>query len=330
MKRLFLLSLLPLLLLTGCWDYIELNMQNYVLGMSVDFVDNRYLVCIETVKITGEPESLSASDGVIIETSGLTIFDAVRDAIMSAGKKLYWGHAELLIMSEEVARNHLVAVTDVLARAQDVYSNISLAVASNGYSARDILTSKSPRGTLVSEHISHVFQNEEPSRRFVDTELWRLQRDFPYTLLPAIHLDRDKKYPVVEGCAVIHDERLVGYLNGEETQIYSLIDSASAGGYLPRVTLDNGISVTLEILRCKPTHLRDRTRLDVMVSLSSVDSVCDIMNPTLRAEISQKAGALISQQISRLVAKPFGNPLPDSRFDVHVELNSSGLLRRST
>lgn len=330
MKRLFLLALIPLLLLTGCWDYTELNMQNYVLGMSVDYIDDRFWVCIETVRITGEPESLSASDGVIIETSGLTVFDAVRDAIMSAGKKLYWGHAELLIMSEEVAGDHLLAVTDVLARAQDVYSNISLAVASNGCAARDILKSKSPRGTLVSEHISHVLENEEPSRRFVDTELWQLQRDFPYTLLPAIHLDADQKSPVVEGCAVIHEDRLVGYLTGEETQIYSLIDSASAGGYLPCVQLDSGMSVTLEILRCKPTRLRDRTRLDVMVSLSSADGACDAMDPALREEISKKAGALISQQISKLVAKPFGNPLPDSRFDVHVELNSSGLLRRGT
>ena len=330
MKRLLLLALFPLLLFSGCWDYTELNMQSYVLGMSVDFIDNQYYVCIETVKITGEPESLSASEGVMIETSGLSIFDAVRDAIMSAGKKLYWGHAEILIMSEEIAKNHLIAITDVLARAQDVYSNISLAVAANGYTAREILNAKSPQGTIVSEHISHIFDNEESSHRFVQTELWQLQRDFPYTLLPAIHLEKEKKYPVVEGCAVIREKRLVGYLSGQETQIYSFVNEPSTGGYLPHIELDNGISITLETLRCKPTRLKNHTRLDVIVALSSTDSLFDIMNPSLHAEISKKAEALLSYQISQLIAKPFGNPLPDSRYDVHVELNSSGLLRRST
>ena len=330
MKRRLFAALLPLFLLTGCWDYTEPNMQSYVLGMSVDFIENQYLVCIETVKITGEPESLSASDGVMLEARGLTMFDAVRDAIMSAGKKLYWGHAELVILGEQVAREQLVAVTDVLSRAQDVYSNVSLAVASDGCTAKQVLSAKSPRGTIASEHISHVLQNEEASRRFVDTELWQLQRGFPYTLLPAVHLDHGQQYPVVEGCAVIQNKALVGYLSGEEVQAYSLVDSACAGGYLPAITLDSGAVVSLEILRAVPTRLKDQTRLDVIVSLSSVDGVCDIMDSALRHEICEKASALLSRQLGGLIAKPFGNPLPDSRFDVHVSLHSAGLLRRST
>lgn len=326
MKRALIFLLLPLLLLSGCWDYTELNMQHYVMGMSIDYVNNRYQVCIETVKITGEPESLSASRGVVIKTSGLSIFDAVRDAITAAGKKLYWGHARLLVMSEEVARNHLNSVIDVIDRAQDVYSNLTLSVAKDT-TAQEILTSKTPRETIVSEHIMHVFENEKPSRRFVKTELWQLQRAFPYTLIPAIHLSDG--YPVVEGCAVIHNNALVGFLNGSETQIYCLLNSGDSGGYLPRIKVNDNLAVTLEILRYQAIKLKDKTRLDVMVSLSSADGICDVLDAKLREDISLSAEKVLQSQIYSVAHKPFGNTLMNDNFEVHVALNSAGLIRHT-
>ena len=324
MKKAFLISLILFPLLCSCWDYTELNMQNYVLGMSVDYINGNYKICIETVKITGEPQALSASDGVIIESSGKTIYDAVRNAIMSAGKKLYWGHAQLLIISEEIAQNHLLAVCDVLSRSQDIYSNINICVARNT-SASEVLNADTPRKTLLSEHITNILQNEEPSHRFCKTQLWQLERSLPYTLLPTIHLE---EFPVVEGSAVISDTQLRGFLNGDETQIFLFTENSGSGGYLPNIQLDEN-SITLEVLRYKTTKLKGKTRLDVIVSLSSADTACDVMDKAFRDEVESAAEKLISGQINSLTKKPFGNPLPDLNYNVNVELNSSGLLRKS-
>lgn len=314
-----LLLIIPLLLiLCGCWDYTELNMQNYVLGMSVDYIDDKYLVCIETVKITGEPTSLSASQGIIIESEGVTVFDAVRDAIMSAGKKLYWGHAKVLIISEAVAYTHLPEVCDVLSRAHDIYSNISLCVAKDCL-ARDILHSKTPSDTLISEHISNIFENEEPSRRFISTQLWELLRDYPYTPLPTVYL---ADFPLVDGSAVIKNNRLIGFLNGTETQILSLIETSGSGGYLPQVNVD-GVNVTLEILNSKLTT----SQLYITVSLSGLSDHCDITSEDFQKKLCNAAEKIISEQIHAVITKPFGNPLARSHYDVHVKLNSTGLLR---
>lgn len=299
-------------------------MQNYVLGMSIDYVDEKFIVGIETVKITGEPTSLSASQGIIIESEGVTVFDAVRDAIMSAGKKLYWGHTKVLILSETVAKEHLPAVCDVLARAQDIYSNINLCVAKD-CKAQEILNSKTPSDTLVSEHISNIFENEEPSRRFIATQLWELLRDNPYTLLPAVYLS---DFPLVDGSAVINNNTLVGFLNGSETQVFSLICDSGSGGYFPSVSV-NDINITLEILRSKTTKLSNTTRLDITVSLSSLSDSCDITSKSFRKKLCAETEKVISEQIHSIVSKPFGNPLPDRHFDVHIKLNSTGLLRRA-
>ncbi len=317
MKKAFILALPLLFLLCGCWDYTELNMQNYVLGMSIDYENDKFLICVETIKITGEPTSLSASEGIIIKSEGLTVFDAVRDAIMTAGKKLYWGHAKLIIISEDVAAQHLPAVCDVLSRAQDIYSNISICVAKNS-SAADILNSKTPSGTLISEHISNILENEEPSRRFISTQLWQLLRDFEYTMLPTVFLN---EFPLVDGSAVISNEKVIGFLNGEETQIYSLLQDAGNGGYIPYVSIDDTV-VSLEILRSK----RILTRLDVTVSVASCNGNINKIND-FKEKVCRECEKIISGQIESLMSKPFGNILPADSFDVHVKLNATGLLR---
>lgn len=318
MKKLLLLIFPLLFLLCGCWDYTELNMQNYVLGMSIDYENDKFTVCIETIKITGEPTSLSASEGVIIKSEGVTVFDAVRDAIMSAGKKLYWGHAKLLIISEDVAAEHLPAVCDVLCRAEDIYSNISICVAKNS-SAADILSSKIPSGTLVSEHMSNILENEESSRRFISTQLWQLLRNFRYTMLPCVY---PGEFPLIDGSAVVSEYKLLGFLSGTETQIYSLINDTGFGGYLPSVNVYD-TTVALEILRSK----RISNRLDITVSLASSDGIINIQSEDFKEKLCREAEKVISNQIHTLTKKPFGNILPKNQFDVHVKLNSTGLLR---
>ncbi len=318
MKKAFLLAFPLLFLLCSCWDYTELNMQNYVLGMSIDYEDDKFTVCIETVKITGEPTSLSASEGIIIKSEGVTVFDAVRDAIMSAGKKLYWGHAKLIIISKEVAAAHLPAVCDVLSRAQDIYSNISICVSKNS-SAAGILNSKISSGTLISEHISNILENEEPSRRFISTQLWQLLRNFEYTMLPTVY---PGEFPLIDGSAVIANGKLIGFLSGEETQCYSLINDSGNGGYLPFVSIEGTVS-TLEILRSK----RTLKRLDITVSLASCSGNANQV-ADFEEKLCRECEKIISHQIKALASKPFGNILPAESFDVHVKLKSTGLLRQ--
>ena len=87
MKRKIALSLCVALLtalLAGCWDYTEVNMQDYVFGVSIDREGSGYKVCIETLRVSGSPEE-GTSAGVIVKTEGANIFDAVRAGITRAG-----------------------------------------------------------------------------------------------------------------------------------------------------------------------------------------------------------------------------------------------------
>lgn len=318
MKRLLLIPLL--LSLCSCWDYTEPSAQNYVLGFSVDYVDGLYDVCIETVKVTGEPESLSASEGVIIESRGVSIFDAVRDAITLAGKKLYWGHTEVVILSEVVARDHLYSVIDLISRSPDVYSNISL-VMSRDCLARDVINANPPGGSMVSVYISNIIENEETSHRFKSLEVWQLKCDFPYTLIPAVSIDKDL---LIDGCGIIFDGGFTGYLSGEEVQIVSLLQRTSSGGYLPQIAVEDA-SLSLEILRTKTISTGDICRVNMVVALANSNSFVDTETVISRDKIERAAERVVKRQIDALQSKSFGKILSYATYDVHITLESTGL-----
>ena len=320
MKRLLLIPLL--FTLCSCWDYTEPVAQNYVLGFSVDYIDDEFDVCIETVKVTGEPQSLSASDGIIIESRGVSIFDAVRDAIVLAGKKLYWGHVKVIILSETVAKEHLHSVVDVISRSPDIYSNVNLAVSRNCL-ARDVMYGKTPGESMVSVYISNIIENEEPSQRFKSVELWQLKRDFPYTLIPAISIG---EHLLIDGCGVIENCSMTGYLTGTETQIATLLTNSTLGGYLPCVKVDNA-TLSLEILHTRLANSNGSCRVDMQVALLNSDLPIDTKTVSSQDKIERAAEAVVKEQIDIIRSKPFGKILGHQDYDIHVTLNNTGLKR---
>lgn len=311
MKRKIALSLCVALLtalLAGCWDYTEVNMQDYVFGVSIDREGSGYKVCIETLRVSGSPEE-GTSAGVIVKTEGANIFDAVRAGITRAGKKLYWGHFQLAVIGESVAKEQLQEVLDVFNRAQDVYLNISLLVA-RGCTAEDILTAKTAKESMVTDHILEIFDNKKASRHFQRVELWQVYRDMSlsntYTL-PVVSLD-DEKVPMVNGSAIMRAGKLSGFLSGDETVALSLLTENAAGGYIPKVQVTRDLGVSLEILR-NQTRMRAEIvngkpeltiKSEILVSLSSADNACDIMNKITQKQISDAAQKYIYGQLGEL------------------------------
>ena len=308
MKKFFLL--LPLFFcLSSCWDYSEPSAQNYVLGLGIDYED-KFILSIETVKITGEPSSLSASGGVIIESEGKTLFEALHNASGKAGKSLYWGHTELIILSETVAKEHLNEVCDLISRSNEIYSNVNLSV-SKSVPAREILSAKTPGEGMVSTHIANIFENEENSHRFVCCELWQLQRNFPYTLIPVIHLE---DFPIVYGSAVIRDKRISEYLSGEETQIFSLVENSASDINLPDTVID-GTTLSTKITSAK----KENGKLCITVSLLNSSAPFDTVNTKNRKRLEENISTLVSEKVHSIL---------NESYKVCVILDSSGLIKR--
>ena len=102
----FLILILPIFLLTGCWNYNELNSLALITGISIDKENNEFVM---NYMISNAKKSDSSSNGneastVLYEGKGDTLAKAAENINQKLPKIPYLSHAEVIIISEDVAK----------------------------------------------------------------------------------------------------------------------------------------------------------------------------------------------------------------------------------
>ena len=103
-------TLLVSFLFTGCMPYKELKNESIVEGMGIDSDPDGYKVTFQIYKPEkggGGEESGKKGGGskvTILQSSGASLFDAVRNATLQNGRKLYFSNTRAYIIGEDVCR----------------------------------------------------------------------------------------------------------------------------------------------------------------------------------------------------------------------------------
>jgi spore germination protein KC len=114
MKKIRITLLLLIILISsiftpGCWNYREVDKLATVAGVAIDKGTNgQYQVTAEIVQISGFKDIKTTSKTVTME--GKTLFDAARNEISLSGKRLYWSHSKVIILSKEIASEGVIKV----------------------------------------------------------------------------------------------------------------------------------------------------------------------------------------------------------------------------
>lgn len=111
MKKIILI-LFCLFMVTGCFDYRELDDINIINSIGVDYVDDEYVVYFETIK-NKKSESAATS---IVKAQDKIFAKAINKAINNAGKSVYLKHVKLLIIGEDLAEKGISDIVDYLVR----------------------------------------------------------------------------------------------------------------------------------------------------------------------------------------------------------------------
>lgn len=244
--------LISLVCLPGCWNYREINEMNIVAGMAVDLnKNNDYVVTVEIIQAEnkgGEPQMVS----VVIGMEGRTIFEGVRNIIMRSGRRLYWAHAKVLIISEEVARQGIIGILDWVTREREVRSDIALLV-SREKTAGEIFRSRPQFETTVSYQLSNTLDDEQHVGKVVNMPLWRflqhLGMEGRSSIVSTVNTLEYNEQIVsqVYGAALFLGEKQIGWLNGEDVKVISWLISPNIKTLLMSI-YQQGVEVTYEFL----------------------------------------------------------------------------------
>lgn len=251
--------IIVMILVSGCWNYREIERLAIVSGVAIDKTPkgDKFLLTAEIVDVQG-----SLTEGNVkarrIQSEGDTIFDATRNAILISAKKLYWSHAKAIIISQDVAKEGIRSIIDWVSRDPEPRINMSIFV-SREKTAWELLEQQSVTTDIRAFEMEYMLMGNNALSKSAKIDINELvdviSGKGTSSYLPAIGvtLNDRKKTANLSGMAVFKKDKLIGFLNEQDTKFFLFVKNKIQGGLL--IVSPDGEQpkdkVTLEIFKNK-------------------------------------------------------------------------------
>lgn len=245
MKKL--LIIIPLLLiLTGCYNYRELNELAIATGFGIDKEGDNYVV---TVMISNSKKQDSNSNNTqaamaVYEGSGDTIYTAIKNASLSISKQIYLGHIDILVLSESVVKEDVSKALDLFFRYPQTRNDYNLVIAKD-CKAGDVLKISLPLDSFPSQNIANNLEITSKLQGYIyevdfNTFMKTLLDDGINPVLPSITIIGDveegnkednleqnapKTYLKLEMMGLFKDRNFVAWASKKESQGINIINN---------------------------------------------------------------------------------------------------------
>ena len=106
--RIFVLILLSLVLLTGCWDRLEVEERVPVLSIGIDMAEDGELIISiavpDVLGLAGGPQAVpEKKQPIVITTKAKNLITALEQLHSMLAREVFLGYVRTLVISEEVA-----------------------------------------------------------------------------------------------------------------------------------------------------------------------------------------------------------------------------------
>lgn len=323
--RFFAVLILLTLLLTGCWDYAEIELLDFVFGIGVDQLESDFVVITEMINVSGAGQG-SQFEPVVLSTKDRSLSSAGRALFNPSGMVVSWPHAYVFVVSEEVARQGILPALEYALRSRHMRTTVWVFVAKD-CTAEDVFKSKPPFASSVSEHLDSIVRQQALLTSFFPQQIWqfasKLSASGISATLPTVELVHvaGELTPVVQGTAVFKRDQMVDMLDKDESQLFALLQGvAERGDFVMDTRVKEGVfPITYEILanqlEIKPVVEGDRASVNIELELQL--NVVELGLAPVNFQ-NQEEVASIEEQISHATNRR----LRDFFRKIHEELNS--------
>ena len=240
MKRVIIICTI-IFLLSGCYNYKELNKLAIVSSVSIDKSNNEYLVGAQVINIKNK-EDTSSSNVTVYEAKGKTIEEALRKMTMKSDKKLYGGHLNKLVISEDVAKDSIINIIDLFQRLPEIKDEFTITI-SKDIEANKVIKMITSSESIPADYVKNTIDSSDLQSALTYSS--KLDEFVSYYLKdyidPVISVIRVKNYNdnstktsnkettysnskiVLDNIAITYNGKFEKYLNDNETIGYNFI-----------------------------------------------------------------------------------------------------------
>jgi spore germination protein KC len=221
-------------------------------------------------------------------------------------------------LSKEIAREGVVKVLDWYTRDSETRIDIYILI-SQADSAKEILTGQGATDEIKSFVLEDIMKNERSLSKAPIISILEFDNDLEgegiAATAPAINLKKieGKMIPQIMGTAIFKYDKLIGFLNGEETKDLMFIKNRVKGGILIEGTQGNDVNtpVSLEIFESKTKvtpvvddeGIKINLSIDATVGIDEIEGTENFIDEEGRKKLEQSAEKKLKEQIEALIEK---------------------------
>lgn len=237
MKKLkFYFLFLSVFFFSGCYNYRELNEIAITSAIGVSKNGENYVVTVQVINTQKVEERGEQPQFIIYKQEGKSLQYAFRKVILESPRRLFVNHNLLLIIDENLAKEGIQDVLDLFARDTEFRKQFIVVVSKNA-SDEDILETQTPLEILnaksirdsISADLNYLGVSKEITLELL---LENYLNDKEQIALPTVRMtgnsevgEQDENLKntntevrvIVDGFAVFKEDKLVGYLDLEQS-----------------------------------------------------------------------------------------------------------------
>ena len=316
------IGLLAVLLLSGCWGQINFDQLTVVSAIGLDPAKNDMVRV--TLQLSNPTLPVAAGGGsqqrrpyVNYDAIGVTIQEAVERIQHQAKKSLFFPQTKVVLISEAFARRGLDDTLDYFWR--ETNQNLNSWVLVSRLPARQVLDKAMELEPVPAEEWRKYLQGDWKRPLQVDVQMYqflpRLNQIGHQAVSPGIGpFNKSGKTDIMEigDTAVFKNDRMIGWLSGEESQIVNWLTGISRrGSFHTDLKKEESISFSLNGIRAKVKPVIRGNKLVMKVRIKGEAEVLTATVPLhfsteqamLRDILNQQAKLAVEETIDKLFHK---------------------------
>ncbi|MBU5677256.1 Ger(x)C family spore germination protein [Alkaliphilus sp. MSJ-5] len=226
----FLAILLLCMSLIGCMHEQDLTHRAIIVGVGIDKAEDEEIEL--TLQIVN-PSGLGLQQGGgrniqpiwVNSTKGKTVYEAAREQLKAVNRRPFYSHIQVLVISEELAKEGIMDILDYFSRDYEVRLNSSVIIA-RGTTAKKVISAKSTLEDIPAIHLKEVLEDNLYSgviRNINTFEMVKeLNENILNTTIGVVKFKEGEEQELIksmelEGTAIFKEDKLVGWLEKYET-----------------------------------------------------------------------------------------------------------------
>jgi spore germination protein KC len=322
--RMLLIWGITLILLTGCWNRVEINDLAIVTAIGLDLVEDDQLrltlqVAVPSKLAMGTTGGSSGKSTIVISETGASVSEAYRNIQGKLSRRIFFSQSRVLLIGEDLAKKGVFHIVDFHTRYAEPRIN-SFIMFTKGKASK-IINSLPKFESVSAEETRELAKMSVGFKIYVRDFLNMLLTDGiePFasqlTIKPLEVNTKNKsgETQAVNGIAVFKGDKLVGWMDEVEARgLLWLRNEIKTGVITVNIPEEKGGgNISMEIVRGEtnivPILKRGELKLDVDVitelSVIENDSKLNLLETKVIEEIQTYAEEKISKRIGIIVEK---------------------------